>query len=265
MAMNYNRKRPFTGGRKQLGSEDWPWLDEASEGSNDSIIDSLIEPGNNTPSPESNTSPIVLPPEATPIDPFAAPSKPKSSVYEPIGQERLNSPNQNSPKDIFLSAAQNYDYNKIGDVLTDIQAGKFGDAGKNYYTGWTAKGDKLMPPEMAQRLASQGWGNEWGEAVYADPIDVIAGYDEGTGNAQGWNWGVQGRSSRNPTVDRPTTSGFPIAGGYSGLLNEFMGLSPMQENLQDYNLPYQIPYDLSSLEDDSPLLQEMLNKVWRTE
>ena len=119
-----------------------------------------------------------------------------SHVAEPIGAERLANPNPKSPKDLFLSRAQYYRYNELPQLLTDLQNDPI--AGK-YYTGFTSIGDKLIPPANRQNGVN-GWGNEWGDANYADPIDVILAYNAADGTAQGWRWGVEGRSATNPGI-----------------------------------------------------------------
>ena len=151
-----------------------------------------VRAGSNNEEPAINSGSNELPPELPSVEPRRIGN---TRVQEPIGAERLGNPNQKSPKDIFLAAAQHFDSYDPAAVLTAIQNGEFGEAGKKYYSGWTASGDKLIPPANRQDGAN-GWGLEWGEAAYADPIDVVA--DMG-GENPGWNWGVQGRSSKNPT------------------------------------------------------------------
>lgn len=170
-------------------------------------------------------APGIAPGENNPTS-APAPTGPRTNVYEPIGADRLANPNTASPKDLFLSKAQNYQYNQLGDLLKDLQSDP---TTSRYFQGWSAASPDVMrytgdPSKMA---------SEWGGV---DSFDVIAGYDKTNNTAQGWRWGVGEGGGMWGLMNNV---GAPSGGGLSGISGS--GLEALLAMLGPNQRGYQAP------------------------
>jgi hypothetical protein len=78
-------------------------------------------------------------------------------------------------------------------------------------------------------------------------------------NPGNWQYGA---SNPNMPAQRPGSAGglgTPMQGYYGGLVDQFLGMPPLKQNLVDFNLPYTNPVDISQYIDD-PLVKEMLQR-----